>query len=203
MRMPSYSNVYAKRPSMSQAKRRKNSGHHKTSILPSKHVDFSDDDIPDNSRVTSPPPKNHDAAHQDTRYAIQKEVNEAEDEQIRLTNAYPGAKNTIGSVHQRQWFITLDRVSSGFIRQRTPLDAGGGGGGTEWIQKTRSVTSSSRQDAADHVYSSSRPTGFDPFFVLGPDIERSVVTGRTAGEVMEDEGVNGWVSRKGWRPVLE
>ncbi len=46
-------------------------------------------------------------------------------------------------------------------------------------------------------------TGFDPFYVLGREVERSVVTGRTADEVMTDEGVEGFVGRKGWRAVIE
>lgn len=45
--------------------------------------------------------------------------------------------------------------------------------------------------------------GFDPFYVLGREVERSVVTGRTADEVMSDEGVEGFVGRKGWRAVIE
>ena len=45
--------------------------------------------------------------------------------------------------------------------------------------------------------------GFEAFFVRGRDVERSVVTGRTADEVMVDEGVEGFVGRKGWRAVLE
>lgn len=45
--------------------------------------------------------------------------------------------------------------------------------------------------------------GFETFFVRGRDVERSVVTGRTADEVMADEGVEGFVGRKGWRAVLE
>lgn len=45
--------------------------------------------------------------------------------------------------------------------------------------------------------------GFEPFFVLGREVERSIVTGRTAGEVMADEGVEGFVERKGWRGVVE
>jgi len=34
-------------------------------------------------------------------------------------------------------------------------------------------------------------------------VERSVVTGRGAGEVCADEGVVGFVWRRGWRAVLE
>ena len=35
--------------------------------------------------------------------------------------------------------------------------------------------------------------------MLGRDVERSVVTGRTAGQVMRDEGVEGFVGRRGWK----
>ena len=45
--------------------------------------------------------------------------------------------------------------------------------------------------------------GFEPFFVSGREVERSVVTGRLADEVLRDGGVEGYVARKGWRPVLE
>ena len=44
--------------------------------------------------------------------------------------------------------------------------------------------------------------GFKPFFVQGPDMERSVVTGRLGREVFEDEGVTDYVRRRGWRAVL-
>ena len=45
--------------------------------------------------------------------------------------------------------------------------------------------------------------GFDPFYVMGKEFERSVVTGRTADEVMAEERVQYFVGRKGWRPVTE
>lgn len=43
-------------------------------------------------------------------------ASEAEDEDaiIRANNAYTGASNSIGSIHQRHWLITLDRRNSGF-----------------------------------------------------------------------------------------
>lgn len=44
--------------------------------------------------------------------------------------------------------------------------------------------------------------GFDPFYVRGPEVERSVVTGRRGQDVLEDEGVEGFITRKGWRAVL-
>ena len=92
-----------------------------------------------------------------------------EDATIRENNSYPGANNTIGSIHQRNWFLSLDRRRSGF----TKTTNGG------WVGPS------------------------EPFFVYGRDHERSVVTGRTADDVMQDEGVEKFVGRKMWRPILE
>lgn len=41
------------------------------------------------------------------------------------------------------------------------------------------------------------------FMVLGREVERSIVTGRTAEKVMRDEGVEGFVGRRGWMAVVE
>ena len=111
----------------------------------------------------------------------------AEEEETRRTNAYPGATNSIGSVHQRGWYTSLDRLGSGFVRE----SSGGGVNGrtTRWAQR--------RVDSG--VNGEEQFSGFEPFYVRGRDVERSVVTGRTAAEVMRDEGVEGYVSRKGWR----
>lgn len=95
-------------------------------------------------------------------------ASDTEDTTIRQHNAYPGAHNSVGSVHQRRWFLSLARPQSGFRKQ-----------GGKWVD------------------------GFAPFFVRGRDVERSVVTGRTAGGVMEDEGVERFEGRKMWRPILE
>lgn len=102
------------------------------------------------------------------------------DARTRLTNAYPGAVNSIGSIHQRRWFITLDRTNSGFFRD---------GKSKTWKRKP---PSSPDQDAL----------GFEPFYVRGPEFERSVVTGRTGNDVLNDENVEGFTPRRGWRPVL-
>lgn len=66
---------------------------------------------------------------------------------------------------------------------------GTGPAGRRWIRKTDPKT-------GDMV-------GFEPFYVRGPEVERSVVTGRLGREVLEDEGVEGFVPRRGWRAVLE
>lgn len=102
------------------------------------------------------------------------------DARTRLTNAYPGAVNSIGSIHQRRWFITLDRTNSGFVRD---------GKSKTWKRKP---PPSPDQDAL----------GFEPFYVYGPEFERSVVTGRTGNDVLNDENVKGFTPRRGWRPVL-
>lgn len=96
---------------------------------------------------------------------------------IRATNAYTGATNSIGSVHQRKWFVTLDRQNSGFVQPKHGQEKG------RWVRNGEE--------------------GFEPFFVLGAEVERSVVTGRSAREVEIDEGVEGFVGRGNWRPVLE
>ncbi|EAW10292.1 uncharacterized protein ACLA_047610 [Aspergillus clavatus NRRL 1] len=106
------------------------------------------------------------------------------DHQIRLNNAYPGATNTIGSIHQRRWFATFDRTNSGFV-----AESPGKPGRKTWVRK-RGVRTG-------------RELGSDAFYVRGPDVERSVVTGRLGRDVLEDESVEGFVSRRGWRAVLE
>lgn len=98
---------------------------------------------------------------------------DAEDAEIRANNAYTGAANTIGSIHQRHWFLTLDRQRSGFCKARAGPDAG------RWVD------------------------AWEAFYVQGRDHERSIVTGRLADDVMEDEGVKNFIGRKMWRPIME
>jgi len=102
-------------------------------------------------------------------------ASEAEDEgaAIRSNNAYTGATNTIGSVHQRHWYLSLDRKNSGFHKARSGTDEG------RWV--------------GEH----------DTFLVLGRDFERSVVSGRLADEVMIDAGVERFQGRKMWRAITE
>ncbi|KAF9875676.1 DnaJ domain-containing protein [Colletotrichum karsti] len=74
---------------------------------------------------------------------VERELRELEDETVRMTNAYKGAENSVGSVHQRRWYMSLDREASGdresvyvmsdsrSIRSsRTRRSGGGGGGGS-------------------------------------------------------------------------
>jgi len=122
----------------------------------------------------------------ETEEVIPSDLNtdEDEDEQIRKNNAYPGATNSIDSIHQRQWFLSLDRKSSGFVKISSSSKAG----------------QTSQQWERVHLSDGSL-SGFEPFFVRGRDVERSVLTGRLAIEVMQDEGVEGFKGRKMWRTI--
>ena len=138
-------------------------------------------DLEDDQEV----PSAHSSSADKSRSDFAREIAEQEDEEVRRTNAYPGATNSIGSIHQRRWYLSMDRHSSGF----RPLFTGKGNntGRREWVRK--------KDD--DRLF------GFDPFFVMGREVEKSVISGRTADEVMADEGVEGFVGRKGWRAVTE
>lgn len=109
--------------------------------------------------------------------ASENEAPDSEAALIHATNAYTGATNSIGSVHQRRWFVTLDHENSGFVQLKHGQNKG------RWVRKVRQ--------------------GFEPFFVLGAEVEQSVVTGRLAREVESDEGVEGFVGRANWEPVLK
>lgn len=100
------------------------------------------------------------------------------DTQIQVENAYPGARNTISSIHQRRWYLSLDRAASGF-------------------QPTNTVAFGRRVWERGPASES----GFEPFYVRGRDVETSVVTGRTAADVAKDEGVEGFKPRRGWRGI--
>ncbi len=117
---------------------------------------------------------------------------EGEDQLTRLNNAYPGATNSIGSIHQRQWFLRLDQVNSGFVRAASGPSKG------KWV---RGLSPSERREDREHEVQTIG--GFDTFFVRGAEHERSVVTGRLSSEVFDDEGIEGFMGRKMWRPVLE
>jgi hypothetical protein len=119
-----------------------------------------------------------DPEDEDTDDLVNAEVGLASDDEdenatIRANNAYTGAENTIGSIHQRHWLISLDRANSGFVKD-----------GDRWVRKSAN-------------------TRFETFYVRGAEVETSVVTGRTSAEVMADEGVDGFVARKRWNAILE
>ncbi len=98
-----------------------------------------------------------------------------EDALTRSNNAYPGSANTIGSAHQRRWFVLLDRQSSGFELK-----------GGKWTRYTMP---------------NGELGGFESFVVRGRDYERSIVTGRLARDVENDEGCNGYIGRGGWKGI--
>lgn len=116
--------------------------------------------------------------------ALEKELRELEDEQVRRTNAYTGATNSIGSIHQRAWFLSMDRALSGFAPKRREI------GRPLW----------QRDGETEHSDTDSRLSY--PFYVYGRDGERSVITGRLASEILRDEGVVNFVPRMGWKPVV-
>ncbi|KAI6783297.1 uncharacterized protein J7T54_004324 [Emericellopsis cladophorae] len=115
--------------------------------------------------------------------AMEREIREMEDEEVRRTNAYIGASNTIGSVHQRRWYLSLDRRGCGF----KPGDK------RRWVADTVEQESEGEADACRLRY---------PFYVRGVEGERSIVSGRTGADVLADEGVKDFVQRKGWNAVL-
>ncbi|TQV98681.1 hypothetical protein V2A60_007610 [Cordyceps javanica] len=123
--------------------------------------------------------------------AMETELRELEDAEVRRTNAYKGATNSIGSVHQRKWYLSLERDLSGFQPVKTE------GNRTIWQPKNGEAAS----ETTMHDKSNSAPRLTYPFHVLGRDSERSVVTGRLGADVLRDEGVAGFVPRMGWRPV--
>ncbi|KAJ5565010.1 hypothetical protein N7513_001252 [Penicillium frequentans] len=146
----------------------------------------SDSDIEPSSAsaqgsATEPPePENAEATHS----------NDDIDLQIQKNNAYPGSTNTIGSIHQRRWYLSMDRANSGFEPRNT---SNGTGASLSTSKKRLWVRSHSTENTM---------RGFDSFHVRGPDVERSIVTGRSGKDVLEDEKVEGFVPRQGWRPVL-
>jgi hypothetical protein len=165
-------------------RRRKNSKAPSQQILETSSSATSDIDEPQLRRKhieslhrTASPPRKLETA--EDGHAASEEESEA----IRLTNAYTGATNDIGSVHQRKWYLSMDRASSGFVPARDRKT-----GIKTWIRK-RGLDGTLR--------------GFKKFWVMGRDVEPSVVTGRLAKDIMKDEGVEGYVPRGLWRPVTE
>ncbi|KAF5537183.1 abc1 containing protein [Fusarium mexicanum] len=132
-------------------------------------------------------PSNTDAGtNADDLSAMEREIRELEDEEVRRTNAYPGASNTIGSVHQRRWYLSLDRPACGFVEERI---------------KNRSVWKLEDGTKTKNKQSNDGRLSY-PFYVRGPDHERSVLTGRLGADILQDECVDKFVQRQGWKPVL-
>jgi hypothetical protein len=156
----------------------------------------------------NPEPEDEDDAHlapgralvaetDPTISAMEHEIRELEDEQVRRTNAYTGALNTIGSAHQRKWYLSLDRSACGLLEKK-------GQGRSIWEppSTTAADDTSSQTTASGRTVSSDGRLSY-PFYVRGVDYEKSVVTGRQGKDVLRDEGVTNFIARKGWTPVLE
>ncbi|KAG5929611.1 hypothetical protein E4U42_005316 [Claviceps africana] len=128
----------------------------------------------------------------------ERELRELEDAEVSRTNAYPGATNSIGSIHQRKWYLSLDRASSGFVPRRAKT------GKVIWTTVADADAGADTKKAGIHQDEDRermQRLSF-PFYVRGVECERSVVTGRRGDDVLRDEGVREFIHRKGWRPVL-
>ncbi|KAM0262904.1 hypothetical protein ACHAQJ_001497 [Trichoderma viride] len=128
--------------------------------------------------------------------SLNEEHREREDDaQVRLTNAYHGASNTIGSIYQRRWYLSLDRRASGFAEKKRH-------GRSVW-EPLPPEPPTTRQDASDPEGEPESHRLSFPFYVRGPQFEQSVVTGRLGENILRDEGVTTFVPRKGWTPVMK
>lgn len=165
LRLPS--NEIVMRP---VARRKKNHHNLKSGVQSRASGRYDTDSDPDTTLTT---PDDAEVAHQQGDEDLNTDSDE--DTQTRANNAYPGSLNSIGSIHQRHWFLQLDRQNSGFVLNTSATGSGKG----LWVRGPNNG-------------------GFDPFLVRGRDFERSVVTGRLAAEVENDEGVEGYVGRGGW-----
>jgi hypothetical protein len=125
---------------------------------------------------------------------MEREIQELEDEQVRSTNAYPGAQNTIGSVYQRRWYLSLDRQACGFIKKEI-------NGRPVWECDRKQVDHGCDGATDPNDGDASGRLAF-PFYVRGVNHERSLVTGRQGVEILQDERVEDFAPRKGWTPVL-
>ncbi|KAI9682034.1 MAG: hypothetical protein M1817_000088 [Caeruleum heppii] len=186
LRLPSYSNIDAKDPNRPIRKRRRKEAPPKPSVTTVRALSPLPSSQENPSTVQSPsPPPASTTVNQETPISAPKDTDSSDAEALftRLTNAYPGATNSINSESQRKWFLSLDRAGSGFRPQKCLRP-----GKTTWVRGRR-------RDGSQ--------AGFEPFVVRGREVERSVVTRRRAAEVMEDEGVVGYQGRGGWRAVVE
>lgn len=130
--------------------------------------------------------------------ALDRELRELEDDQVRRLNAYPGADNSIGSIYQRRWYLSLERPSCGLKASRHR-------GRLLWgLPDEQGSSAGSRHDsAAPGRDGRPEPSRLSfPFYVRGPDHETSVVTGRRGQDILRDERVTSFVRRQGWTPVL-
>ncbi|KAJ6140557.1 hypothetical protein N7470_010353 [Penicillium chermesinum] len=151
--------------------------------LPKDYTDQSADDELIRILQGLPPPSTSSSDAEDSEDG---HSDNGVDLDIQKNNAYPGSVNTIGSIHQRKWYLSMARESSGFEPQKETSGSKSSSKKRRWVRKG----------------SSDGLLGFDPFYVRGPDFERSVVTGRSGQDVLDDENVVDFHPRRGWRPVL-
>lgn len=166
-------------------RRRKRKGPYK-SQAPASPSDSEADAGEDGQDEANLVPQGQEMNDKEAVSAMDKELREMEDDEIRRTNAYSGAKNTIGSVHQRKWYLSLDKNGVGYKR----------GEEGKWYLGDETWG----EDA--EVNQERNPRISYPFYLKGVEEERSVVTGRKGEHILQDEGVWGYVGRKGWQPVL-
>jgi hypothetical protein len=110
---------------------------------------------------------------------------------IRRSNAYPGASNSINSIHQRKWFLSLDRAACGFRPTHEFAF-----GRRVWERPRLTSTDATRKGKGD-------VGGFEPFYVRGREVETSVLTGRLGADVASDEGLIGYKPRGGWKGITD
>ncbi|KAK8184239.1 DNA polymerase ligase-domain-containing protein [Phyllosticta citribraziliensis] len=129
------------------------------------------------STDSDPDPSDSDSQADQENAKENKSADDVDDEAaaIRATNAYTGATNSIGSVHSRQWFVSMNKQLCGTASHLASRDR--------------------RDDGRENATAT--------FLVCGPAVERSVVTGRLAADVVADEGVVGFVPRSGWRAIVD
>ena len=130
--------------------------------------------------------------------AMEREIREMEDDEVRRTNAYPGAENTIGSVYQRRWYLSLDRPACGFVERKR-------NGRSGWELKhdgDRGDCDEKGKTEDRSILSTENGSLSYPFYVRGVEHETSAVTGRRGADILRDEGVKDFTQRKGWNPVL-
>lgn len=110
-------------------------------------------------------------------------ASDEEDEVVRVNNAYPGAINDAGAVHQRRWYLSIDREASGFVK--TAKQSKSGFLETSW---SRNID---ERLANGYV---GKPSGFERFIVGGRDVERSVVTGMLPSDILPVSAGRGLMS---------
>lgn len=160
--------------------------------------DREDKDEDDDDIVHAPTAENlqHNPNDQQDLSAMERELRELEDEEVRKTNAYSGASNTIGSVYQRRWYLSLDRERCGFVKRRQE-------GRVVWKKDNTGESEEEKKDKVPTAEDLRTPRLAYPFYVRGVEYERSVVTGRLGSQVLRDEGVVGYVGRKGWQAITK